>query len=63
LGAGTRVVSVPSFEIFDRQPEEYRESILPSSCRKRVAIEAGVTGSGASTWASTARWSASTASA
>jgi len=43
LGAGTRVVSVPSFEIFDRQPEEYRVSILPSSCRKRVSIEAGVT--------------------
>ncbi|HZZ57252.1 MAG TPA: transketolase [Opitutaceae bacterium] len=42
LGPGTRVVSVPSFERFDRQPEEYRESVLPSSCRKRVAIEAGV---------------------
>ncbi len=44
LGEGTRVVSVPSFEIFDRQSAEYREGILPSSCRKRVAIEAGVTG-------------------
>jgi transketolase len=44
LGAGTRVVSIPSFEIFDRQPAEYRESILPDSCRRRVAIEAGVTG-------------------
>jgi transketolase len=44
LGEGTRVVSVPSFEIFDRQPAEYREAILPSSCRRRVAIEAGVTG-------------------
>jgi len=44
LGAGTRVVSVPSFEIFDRQSDDYRESILPSSCRRRVAIEAGVTG-------------------
>ena len=43
LGAGTRVVSMPCTERFDRQPEEYRESILPSSCRKRVAIEAGVT--------------------
>jgi transketolase len=43
LGEGTRVVSVPSFEIFDRQPAEYREAILPSSCRRRVAIEAGVT--------------------
>ncbi len=44
LGAGTRVVSVPSFLRFDAQPKEYRDSILPSSCRKRVAIEAGVTG-------------------
>lgn len=44
LGAGTRVVSLPSFEAFDRQPSDYRESVLPSSCRKRVAIEAGVTG-------------------
>jgi transketolase len=44
LGAGVRVVSVPSFELFESQPEEYRESILPSSCRLRVAIEAGVTG-------------------
>jgi transketolase len=42
LGAATRVVSMPSFEIFDRQPEEYREAILPSNCRRRVAIEAGV---------------------
>jgi len=43
LGGGVRVVSVPSFLRFDAQPEEYRESVLPSSCRKRVAIEAGVT--------------------
>jgi transketolase len=44
LGPGTRVVSVPSFEIFDRQSADYRESILPASCRRRVAIEAGVPG-------------------
>jgi transketolase len=43
LGAGVRVVSMPSFERFNREPAEYRESILPSSCRKRVAVEAGVT--------------------
>jgi len=43
LGAGTRVVSMPSFERFDKQSKEYRESIIPPSCRKRVAIEAGVT--------------------
>jgi transketolase len=35
---------VPSFEIFDRQSAEYREAILPTACRRRVAIEAGVTG-------------------
>lgn len=44
LGAGVRVVSVPSFERFNRQSAEYRESILPKAVRKRVAIEAGVTG-------------------
>lgn len=44
LGAGVRVVSMPSFERFNRQSAEYRESVLPSSCRKRVSIEAGVTG-------------------
>ncbi len=44
LGPGTRVVSLPSFERFDRQSAEYRESVLPSACKKRVAIEAGVTG-------------------
>ncbi len=43
LGAGVRVVSVPCFERFNRQPAEYRESVLPKSVRKRVAIEAGVT--------------------
>lgn len=44
LGAGTRVVSLPSFSRFDAQPADYREAILPSACRKRVALEAGVTG-------------------
>ena len=44
LGAGVRVVSVPSFERFARQPKEYRDSVLPPSIRKRVSIEAGVTG-------------------
>jgi transketolase len=43
LGAGTRVVSMPSTSRFDRQSPEYRESVLPTSCRKRVAMEAGVT--------------------
>ncbi|HEY5079227.1 MAG TPA: transketolase [Opitutaceae bacterium] len=44
LGEATRVVSIPSFEIFDRQSDEYREAILPAACRRRVAVEAGVTG-------------------
>lgn len=42
LGAGTRVVSMPCFSRFERQPAEYKESVLPKSCRKRVAIEATV---------------------
>ena len=42
LGDGVRVVSMPCFERFNREPEKYREEILPKSCRKRVAIEAGV---------------------
>ena len=42
LGIGVRVVSMPSFERFEAQPESYRDEVLPRSCRKRVAIEAGV---------------------
>ncbi|MCL4103685.1 UNVERIFIED_CONTAM: hypothetical protein GTU68_059764 [Idotea baltica] len=44
LGDGVRVVSMPCFERFDRMPDDYRESVLPSHCTKRVAIEAGVSG-------------------
>jgi transketolase len=43
LGEGVRVVSMPCFERFNRQPPAYREEVLPDECRKRVAIEAGVT--------------------
>src|SRR5213082_3411793 len=43
LGNGVRVVSMPCFERFNRQPQKYREEVLPNECRKRVAIEAGVT--------------------
>jgi len=42
LGAGARVVSIPCFERFKRQSAEYQEEVLPKACRKRVAIEAGV---------------------
>jgi transketolase len=44
LGEGVRVVSMPSFEAFERQETAYQEEVLPSSCRARVAIEAGVGG-------------------
>jgi len=40
---GVRVVSMPCTSQFDRQPNAYRDGVLPGSCRKRVAIEAGVT--------------------
>ena len=43
LGAGTRVVSLPSFGRFERQSQEYRDAVLPPSCERRVSIEAGVT--------------------
>jgi transketolase len=43
LGDGTRVVSLPCFERFERQSAEYRESVLPKACTKRISIEAGVT--------------------
>jgi transketolase len=42
LGDGVRVVSMPCFERFERQSQEYREEVLPNACRRRVAIEAGV---------------------
>ena len=44
IGAGARVVSAPCLERFDRQSAEYQEEVLPASCTKRVAIEAGVSG-------------------
>jgi transketolase len=43
LGEGVRVVSMPCFERFERQSAEYKESVLPKACTKRVSIEAGVT--------------------
>jgi len=42
-GKNIRVVSMPSTNIFDAQDVAYRESVLPSSVTKRVAVEAGVT--------------------
>lgn len=42
LGDGVRVVSMPCLERFDRQNADYKESVLPSACKQRVSIEAGV---------------------
>jgi len=42
-GIPTRVVSFPSWELFERQPKEYRESVLPPGVRARLSIEAGAT--------------------
>ncbi|MEA3338711.1 MAG: transketolase [Chloroflexota bacterium] len=42
-GIGVRVVSMPSWELFDTQPLEYREAVLPPPVTARLAIEAGVT--------------------
>lgn len=41
LGDDVRVVSMPSMWRFNNQPAEYREEVLPCSCQRRVAIEAG----------------------
>lgn len=43
-GRKIRVVSMPSTNIFDAQDAAYRESVLPASVTKRVAVEAGCTG-------------------
>merc|ERR1719443_237973 len=43
LGAGTRVVSMPCMERFDRQPEAYKAEVLPAGVKK-IAMEAGVSG-------------------
>ncbi len=38
-GVGTRVVSMPCWELFDRQPQSYRDEVLPPSVKARVAVE------------------------
>ena len=43
LGLAVRVVSLPCFERFERQPAAYRDEVLPPSCAPRISIEAGVT--------------------
>ncbi len=39
-GINSRVVSMPSWELFEAQSEEYKESVLPKNIRKRLAVEA-----------------------
>jgi transketolase len=41
-GLPLRLVSFPSWELFERQPQAYRDEVLPPSCPNRVAVEAGV---------------------
>ncbi|HLF56817.1 MAG TPA: transketolase [Thermoanaerobaculia bacterium] len=40
-GIPTRVVSMPSWELFERQPAAYRNSVLPPAIRRRISVEAG----------------------
>lgn len=42
-GVGVQVVSMPSWELFELQPEEYKQQVLPADITKRVSIEAGST--------------------
>ncbi len=42
-GVRSRVVSMPSLELFEKQPKEYKESVLPPSITKRVAVEQAAT--------------------
>ena len=42
-GIAARIVSMPSWEVFDEQPKEYRDSVLPPTLRARVSVEAGTT--------------------
>jgi transketolase len=41
-GTSVRVVSMPSWELFDRQPVDYRDRVLPPEVKARVAVEAGI---------------------
>ncbi|MCC7118224.1 MAG: transketolase [Anaerolineales bacterium] len=42
-GRGVRVVSFPSWELFEQQDQAYRDSVLPTNLQKRLAVEAGST--------------------
>jgi transketolase len=42
-GVAVRVVSLPSWNLFDQQPAEYKQAVLPPDVTRRVSIEAGIT--------------------
>jgi transketolase len=42
-GISVRIVSMPSWELFETQSQEYRDSVLPPTTRARLVVEAGVT--------------------
>src|SRR5690606_29194141 len=42
-GVKARLVSLPCWELFSEQPDDYKESVLPAAVTARVSIEAGVT--------------------
>ena len=42
-GVGARVVSIPSWELFDTQPKSYRDTVLPPHLKRRLSLEAGIT--------------------
>jgi transketolase len=42
-GIAARIVSMPSWELFDAQPKEYRDIVLPPAIKARLAVEAGIT--------------------
>jgi transketolase len=41
-GSKVRVVSLPCWDIFDNQPQEYRDKVLPPQIKARIAVEAGI---------------------
>jgi transketolase len=41
-GVPVRVVSMPSWELFDKMPQDYKDSVLPPTVKARVAVEAGL---------------------
>ncbi|MBQ2712457.1 MAG: transketolase, partial [Clostridia bacterium] len=42
-GVDARVISMPCMEVFNEQPEKYREKVMPANVRARLAVEAGAT--------------------